>query len=130
MKQIKLWSTLLLVSCSFVVSAQNFCLTPSNIPEFLQTVPQNKYVSTRSNNGYEIFQINIRSRIVCVYCCYVAGERFYMLINGLALKIFYHFHLQITHSTRLLTFFRCGNNICFLLLRVTELHRNEQQTNN
>ncbi|MCL2073229.1 MAG: M43 family zinc metalloprotease [Marinilabiliaceae bacterium] len=54
MNRIKFWSTLLLVLCNFGVSAQNFCLTPSNIPEFLQTVPQNKYVKTRSGDTYVV----------------------------------------------------------------------------
>jgi hypothetical protein len=36
------------------MNAQNFCLTPSNIPEFLQTVPKSKYVETRSNNTYVV----------------------------------------------------------------------------
>jgi len=54
MKRIKLWSILLLVSCSFGVSAQNFCLTPSDIPEFLRTIPQNRYVVTRSNDTYVV----------------------------------------------------------------------------
>ena len=54
MKRIKLWSVLLLLLCSFGVSAQNFCLTPSNIPEFLQTVPKNRYIETRSNDTYVV----------------------------------------------------------------------------
>ena len=52
MKWIKLWSALLLISYSFGMYAQNFCLTPSNIPEFLQTVPRSRYVETRSNDTY------------------------------------------------------------------------------
>ena len=54
MKRIKLWNILLLVLCNLGVYAQNFCLTPPNIPEFSQTVPKNRIELYNSAYGQKI----------------------------------------------------------------------------
>jgi len=54
MKNIKLWSTLLLVLYSRSLFTQDFCSTYSNIPDFLQTIPQSQLRATSANTNYVI----------------------------------------------------------------------------
>ena len=53
--QLKLLNiTLLLLSFNMCVFSQEFCSTPSNIPDFLQTIPPEKYVSSSVNDTYTV----------------------------------------------------------------------------
>lgn len=52
MEKIKILSVLLFVFHSFLMYSQDFCFTNSNIPDFLQTVSQSKYVKTRADDTY------------------------------------------------------------------------------
>jgi len=55
MDRLKLLSVVLLfLSFNFCAFSQNYCLTNSNIPDFLQTIPQNEYRPAKSNDTYVI----------------------------------------------------------------------------
>ena len=52
MKSAKPILILFLLLLPFYVSAQNFCTTPSDIPDYLQSISKNQYVSTSTNDVY------------------------------------------------------------------------------
>jgi len=54
MKKVKFLMVFLLLIFVKSIFAQNFCSTISNVPDFLQTIPQDKLVVTRANNNYVI----------------------------------------------------------------------------
>ena len=55
MNKLKLLSTiLLLLSLKLCVFSQDFCTTNSDIPDFLQSIPSDQYVSSRSTDYYVV----------------------------------------------------------------------------